>query len=185
MGLAYYIFQQTKFKPEYTSSRNIWASRRTTESKRIPRQRNDFTRGQNLNAWTRELGFFHLMGHVCKSSQGRLLWTVYHHGLHFFAGENTNATLFPSDFLFPSALISPDPSGRKKAMPSSNAFADQMQTEGNFKKYFIFGFLPSVCLPDNLLGGGPKILVQIIMEFVRQNHQFPQPDLSLVFKTYL
>lgn len=75
------------------------------------------------------MGFFHLMGHVCKSSQGRLLWTVYHHGLHFFAGENTNATLFPSDFLFPSALISPDPSGRKKAMPSSNAFADQMQTE--------------------------------------------------------
>lgn len=118
MDLAYCIFWQTKFRPVYTSSMNIWASRRMPKSKRIPRQRNDFTQGQNLNVWTEKLDFFYLMGHGRESSQGRLLWTVYHHGIRFFAGGNTHAVLFPSDFLLPSAWsVQTQVAGRRQCLP--------------------------------------------------------------------
>lgn len=56
---------------------------------------------------------------------------------------------------------------------------------GNFKKYFIFGFLPSVRLPNNLLGGGPKILVQIFMELVPLLSGRTTNSQSLIFPWYL
>lgn len=80
MDLAYYIFQQTKLKPVFTSIMNIWASARTMKSKRIPRQRNDFIQEQKLHSWTGDLGSSFLTGLMCEPLQGGLLWAVYHHG---------------------------------------------------------------------------------------------------------
>lgn len=79
MDLAYCIFWQTKFKPVFTSITNIWASERTTKSKRNPRQRNDFIQEQNLHTWTGDLGSIYLMALMCEPSQGWLLRAVYHH----------------------------------------------------------------------------------------------------------
>lgn len=83
MDLAYFIFEQTKLKPVFTSIMNIWASARTMKSKRIPRQRNYFIQEQNLHSWTGDLGFSFLTGPVCEPLQGGLLWAVSHHG-HIF-----------------------------------------------------------------------------------------------------
>lgn len=62
---------------------NIWASARTTKSKRIPRQRNYFIQEQNLHTWTADMGFFYLIGPSGEPSQEWLLWAIYHHGRIF------------------------------------------------------------------------------------------------------
>lgn len=148
-----------------TSITNIWASARTTKSKRIPRQRNDFIQEQNLHAgqgtwfsFTRWV----LRVNPHRESRSGLYTTM---DIHFSTWENTNARLIPSDFYF-QVFDENRCYWQEEDNVSSNTSAAQTQIEKTSARCHFPCFLSQLHLPAYLLEGGPTFLVQIFMGLV-------------------
>lgn len=121
-------FGKLKFKTVITSITNIWASVRTTKSKRIPRQRNDFIQEQNLHAGLgTSVSFTWWLPRVSphRASRSGLYTTL---DMQFSTRGNTNARLIPSDFHL-QVLDESRCYQQEEDNVSSNASAAQTQIE--------------------------------------------------------